>query len=376
MPHGSGQPGPQAAFLRGYARRDWCQVIGSHPRTLRARRFSIATRARILALSCDGVRGGAPQGDGEGDEHSLARNDLARPGCDCGWRCERHSGGTVRHWRRCRHCPGTLRGLSNSRCARGCSHAALHRHIAGDHGADICPLVPRAPLQRGGHPRRCSGVVPVSRCRRRCGIPCGSKSARGTFQSCICRLRQRDWPEDGVRQRLANPFEPARARSKSRVWVSDWPRFLTGRRKWWVGFERRPDAVRPADTARSCHLGRHWRADHDRGNDRICVGRLAPHASPASVVSRFCVFARLGADGAGIELYGFLWSENGASLVEAAARNCLWDISAPCVGEIYCKPAVSVCWAPAGTMTLDSDNTKSMRGRGRDIANRPHARLL
>jgi uncharacterized membrane protein YfcA len=72
------------------------------------------------------------------------------------------------------------------------------------------------------------------------------------------------------------------------------------------------------------------------------VGRLAPHAGPASVIARLRVFDRLGADGAGIELYGFLWSEIGASLVEATTRNWLWNIPDACVSAIYCELAVSV----------------------------------
>src|SRR5262249_10210512 len=80
----------------------------------------------------------------------------------------------------------------------------------------------------------------------------------------------------------------------------------------------------------------------DCGHDRICACRLAPHARLASIVSRFRVVDRLGADGAGIELCGFLWSQNGASLVEAATRNCLWGIPDTCIHAIYSKPAMSV----------------------------------
>src|SRR5262249_33171069 len=148
----------------------------------------------------------------------------------------------------------------------------------------------------------------------------GSGGACGAFQSriyCLCHI---DWHEDVVRKRLASPYQPAWSSSAVRLWGSDRPGFLTGRREWWVGFECRPDALRPANTAGSCHVGGHWRADYDRRDDWICVGGLAAPVCPASVVSRLRVFDRLGNYGAGVELCGFLRSTNGTSLVKAATR--------------------------------------------------------
>ena len=75
----------------------------------------------------------------------------------------------------------------------------------------------------------------------------------------------------------------------------------------------------------------------------------------------FRVFDRLGADGAGVELCGFLWSESGASPVEAATRSCLWNFSDACFVAICSKSAISVCCA--GLAEKRSSRHRGLTGR-------------
>jgi uncharacterized membrane protein YfcA len=80
---------------------------------------------------------------------------------------------------------------------------------------------------------------------------------------------------------------------------------------------------------------------------QLCIGTSLAIMVPTSVRS-YLAHRSKGAVITGVVLMwslsaviGFLWSENGASLVEAATRNCLWDIPDTCVGAIYSKPAMS-----------------------------------
>ena len=117
-------------------------------------------RRGMIACAC---RGPALFGERHGAGGLARRNCAARRRGHGRGRRHRHSRRPVRHRRRRHHRAGALRDVPHARRARGGAHAALRRHLDGDHRPDqrsapISPIAPRA---------RCSTTSCGSgRCRR------------------------------------------------------------------------------------------------------------------------------------------------------------------------------------------------------------------